>query len=69
MRRFNSEGPRTGSGRLEFDVGYGLATRRGSPFGGRLAVGEFVALSLEGEREEQPGGAEHEVTVHGHLRW
>ena len=69
MRRFNAEGPRTGSKRLEFDVGYGLATRRGYRLGGRLAVGEFVDLSLEGEREEQPGGAEHEVTVHGHLRW
>ena len=26
-------------------------------------------LSLEGEREERIGGAEHEVTLHGHLRW
>ena len=69
MRRFNAEGPRTGLGRLEFDVGYGLATRSGSPLGGSLAVGESVYLSLEGEWEEQPGGAEHEVTVHGPLRW
>ena len=26
-------------------------------------------LSLEGEREERIGGAEHEVSLHGHLRW
>ena len=44
-------------------------SRRCYRLGGRIAVGEFVDLSLEGEREEQPGGAEHEVTLHGHLRW
>ena len=88
MRRFNAKGPRTGLGRLEFDVGYGLAThkglgllttyggfsiagpsRHGYRLGGSLAVGESVDLSLEGEREEQPGGAAREVIVHGHLRW
>jgi len=65
--------------RFELDLGYGLAThggfsiagpsRRGYRLGGRIAVGESVDLSLEGEREEHLGGAEHEVTVHGHLRW
>ena len=60
-----------GAGLLTTYGGFSIAgpSRRGYRLGGSLAVGEFVDLSLEGEREEQPGGAEHEVTVHGHLRW
>ena len=60
-----------GAGLLTTYGGFSIAgpSRRGYRLGGRLTVGESVDLSLEGEREEQPGGAEHEVTVHGHLRW
>ena len=42
---------------------------RGYRLGGRLEMGESMDLSLEGEREERTGGAAHEVSLHGHLRW
>ncbi len=60
-----------GAGLLTTYDGLSIAgpSRRGYRLGGRIAVGESVDLSLEGEREEHLGGAEHEVTVHGHLRW
>ena len=41
----------------------------GVRLGGRLALGEWVDLSVEGERTTQGGGAEHQVALYGHLGW
>ncbi len=41
----------------------------GVRLGGRLALGEWIDLSVEGERTTQGGGAEHQVALYGHLGW
>ena len=41
----------------------------GVRLGGRLELGEWVDLSVEGERTTQGGGAEHQVALYGHLGW
>ena len=41
----------------------------GVRLGGRLALGAWVDLSVEGERTTQGGGAEHQVALYGHLGW
>ena len=41
----------------------------GVRLGGRLALGTWIDLSLEGERTTQGGGAEHQVALYGHLGW
>ena len=63
-------GPHEGAGLLTTYGGFSLAGpgRRGYRLGGRIEMGESMDLSLEGEREERTGGAEHEGTVSGHLR-
>ena len=43
--------------------------RRGVRLGGRIELGEWIDLSLEGERTAQGGSAEHEVTLQGHVCW
>lgn len=35
--------------------------------GGRIELGTWVDLSVEGERTTQGGGAEHQVALYGHL--
>lgn len=66
--------------RLEMEWGYGLVPpygglsmtrpgRRGVRLGGRIELGEWIDLSLEGERTAQGGSAEHEVTLQGHVCW
>ena len=50
--------------------GYGLvahegASRRGVRLGGRIGLGEWIDLSLEGERTTRSGSAEHEIALHG----
>ena len=63
-------GTREGAGLLTTYGGFSIAGSgsRGYRLGGRLEMGESMDLSLEGEREERIGGAEHEVSLHGHLR-
>ncbi len=41
----------------------------GVRLGGRLALGAWVDLSVEGERTTQGGAAEHQVALYGHLGW
>ena len=41
---------------------------RGVCLGGH-ALGEWVDLSVEGERTTQGGAAEHLVALYGHLGW
>ena len=41
----------------------------GGRLGGRIALGTWGDLSVEGERTTQGGGAEHQVALHGHLGW
>ena len=43
--------------------------RRGVRLGGRIELGEWIDLSLEGERTAQGGSAEHEVMLQGHVCW
>ena len=43
--------------------------RRGVRLGSRIELGEWIDLSLEGERTAQGGSAEHEVTLQGHVYW
>ena len=43
--------------------------RHGVRLGGRIALGAWVDLSVEGERTTQGGGAEHQVALYGHLGW
>ena len=43
--------------------------RHGVRLGGRLALGTWVDLSVEGERTTQGGGAEHQVVLYGDLGW
>ena len=42
---------------------------RGMRLGGRIELGEWIDLSVEGERTTQGGGAEHQVALYGHLGW
>ena len=37
--------------------------------GGRIELGAWIDLSVEGERTTQDGGAEHQVALYGHLGW
>ena len=62
--------------RVEFDIGYGLVTHEGAGLlttyggvwlGGRIELGEWVDLSVKGERTTQGGGAAHQVALYGHL--
>ena len=41
----------------------------GYRLGGRIELGEWVDLSVEGERTTQASGAEHQVALYGHLGW
>ena len=41
----------------------------GVRLGGRLELGAWVDLSVEGERTTQGGGADHQVALYGHLGW
>ena len=41
----------------------------GGRLGGRLELGEWIDLSVEGERTTQAGGAEHQIALYGHLGW
>ena len=41
----------------------------GYRLGGRIELGEWIDLSVEGERTTQGGGAEHQVGLYGHLAW
>ena len=43
--------------------------RRGVCVGRRIEMGEWMDLSVEGERTTQGGGAEHQVALYGHLCW
>jgi len=43
--------------------------RRGVRLGGRLALSEWIDLSVEGERTTQGGAAEHQVALYGYLGW
>ncbi len=43
--------------------------RHGVRLGGRLALGEWIDLSVEGERTTQGGAAHHQVALYGHLGW
>ncbi len=43
--------------------------RHGVLLGGRIALGAWVDLSVEGERTTQGGDAEHQVALYGHLGW
>ena len=60
-----------GAGLLTTYGGLSMAglDRRGVRLGGRIELGEWVDLSVEGERTTQGGGAEHQVALHGHLGW
>ena len=42
---------------------------RGYRLGRRIELGEWIDLSVEGERTTQGGGAEHQVSLYGHLGW
>ena len=63
---------------LVTDEGTGLLTTYGGllmagpqshgyRLGGRTELGEWIDLSVEGERTTQAGGAEHQVALYGHL--
>ncbi len=41
----------------------------GVRLGGRLALGAWIDLSVEGERTTQGGSADHQVALYGHLGW
>ena len=43
--------------------------RHGVRLGGRIELGEWIDLSLEGERTTQGGSVEHEVALHGSDYW
>ena len=36
---------------------------------GRIELGEWIDLCVEGERTTQAGGAEHQVALYDHLGW
>ena len=60
-----------GLGLLTIYGGLSLAgpDRRGVRLGGRIELGEWVDLSVEGEGTTQGGGADHQVALYGHLGW
>ncbi len=41
----------------------------GYRLGGRIELGEWIDLSVEGERTTQGSGAAHQVALYGHLGW
>ena len=41
----------------------------GYRLGGRIELGEWIDLSVEGECTTQGGGAEHQVALYGHPGW
>ena len=41
----------------------------GVRLGGRIELGEWIDLSVEGERTTQGGSAEHQVALYGRLGW
>jgi len=41
----------------------------GYRLGGRIELGEWIDLSVEGERPTQGSGAEHQVALYGRLDW
>ena len=43
--------------------------RLGVRLGGRIGLGEWTDLTLEGERTTRSGSAEHEVALHGSVWW
>ena len=43
--------------------------RHGIRLGGRIELGAWVDLSVEGERTTQDGDADHQVALYGHLGW
>ena len=43
--------------------------RRGVRLGGRIELGEWVDLSVEGERTTRGGAVEHQGALYGHLGW
>ena len=60
-----------GAGLLTTYGGLSMAgpDRHGYRVGGRIELGEWVDLSVEGERTSRGGGAEHQVALYGHLGW
>ena len=58
-----------GAGLLTTYGGVSLArlASRNVRLGGRIEVGEWIDLSVEGERTTQGRGAEHQVALYGHL--
>ncbi len=42
---------------------------QGYRLGGRIELGEWIDLSVEGERTTQGSGAAHQVALYGHLGW
>ena len=60
-----------GTGLLTTYGGLSLAGPHGHGvrLGGRLALGAWIDLSVEGERTTQGSGAEHQVALYGHLGW
>ena len=60
-----------GAGLLTTYGGVSMAGRgnHGVRLGGRIELGEWIDLSVEGERTTQAGGAAHQVALYGHLGW
>ncbi len=60
-----------GAGLLTTYGGLSLAGpgSHGVRLGECLALGEWIDLSVEGERTTQGGGADHQVALYGHLGW
>ena len=64
-------GTHKGAGLLTTYGGVSMAgpDSRGMRLGGRVELGEWIDLSVEGERTTQGGGAEHQVALYDHLGW
>ena len=60
-----------GTGLLTTYGGLSLAGphSHGVRLGGRIALGEWVDLSIKGERTTQGGSADHQIALYGHLGW
>ena len=60
-----------GAGLLTTYGGLSLAgpQSHGYRLGGRTELGEWIDLSVEGERTTQGSGAVHQVALYGHLGW
>ncbi len=60
-----------GAGLLTTYGGLSMAgpQNHGYRLGGRIELGEWIDLSVEGERTTQAGGAAHQVALYGHLGW